>query len=53
MDELSEKLQRIVTIFKFGIIGLPYLLATCVIDLVKFYMNLYTKPYDADEKIDM
>lgn len=52
MDELSEKLQRVFTIIKFAIIGLPLLIFACLLDAVNFWHNLYTKPYDADDVID-
>tara|TARA_B110000285_G_scaffold201667_1_gene236446 strand:+ start:1078 stop:1422 length:345 start_codon:yes stop_codon:yes gene_type:complete len=53
MDELSEKLTRIVTILKFALVGLPFLIFASVIDVGTFMVNLYSKPNDADEKIDM
>lgn len=48
MDELSEKLQRIYTIIKWIILGPFFLLFSCISDLIKFYINLFTKPLDAD-----
>ena len=52
MDELSEKLERVKTIFKFIIIG-PIMLTTAMFtDLYKFWINLYTKPLDAEVKIN-
>jgi len=52
MDELSEKLERVLTIIKFAIIGMPFLMIASLFDSWKFMINLFSKPYDADILID-
>lgn len=48
MDELSEKLKRVVTIFKFIIFGPFFLILSIPINSFVFYYNLYTKSiYDS------
>lgn len=48
MDELSEKLERVLTIFKWTLGGPFLLIFSCLSDLYKFWRNLYSKPIDAD-----
>ena len=52
MDELSEKLERALTIVKFIFVGPLILTLAIFTDLYKFWINLYTKPLDADCKIN-
>jgi hypothetical protein len=52
MDELSEKLQRVYTIVKWVLLGPFYLLIACLSDTYKFYINLFSKPLDADEVLN-
>jgi len=50
MDELSEKLQRALTIIYFIIAGPIVLVLSIPIDSFIFFYNLYTKPVaDSDD----
>jgi hypothetical protein len=52
IDELSEKLWRIVTIIKFMIAG-PFMMLTSIpVDTYVFFINMYTKAWDADHEVD-
>jgi hypothetical protein len=44
MDELSEKIKRVITIVKFIFIG-PFILLACIpLSGLKFFINLYYEP---------
>jgi len=50
MDELSEKLQRALTIIYFIVAGPIVLVLSIPIDSFIFFYNLYTKPVaDSDD----
>lgn len=48
MDELSEKVRRVFTIIKFIMLGPIILPLSIILDMMKFWWNLYTKPHDSD-----
>jgi hypothetical protein len=50
MDELSEKIQRVFTIFKFILLGPIVLLFSVPIDMLVFFGNLYTRPSNTSAK---
>jgi len=52
MDELSEKVQRAITIVKFIIFGPLFLLVALPVNSFVFFRNLYTRPIDADVKVN-
>jgi hypothetical protein len=44
MDELSEKIKRVMTIIKFIFVG-PFILLACIpLSSLKFLINLYYEP---------
>lgn len=52
MDELSEKLNRVFTIVIF-ILGGPFILVVSnLIDIPRFWYNLYTKPTNFKQKVN-
>lgn len=50
MDELSEKLERVKTIIIFIATGPFLLMGTLFLDIITFWVNLYTVPHDAEKE---
>lgn len=50
MDELSEKIRRVLTIIYFIVLGPIILTLSIPINFIVFFCNLYTKPLDADKQ---
>lgn len=44
MDELHEKLKRVLTIFKFIFAGPFILTLSLFVDTINFFMNLFYEP---------
>ena len=52
MDEFSEKMQRVLTIFKFIVAGPFILMLSIPVNGFVFFYNMYTKAHDADVRVD-
>lgn len=52
MDDWIEKLTRVITIFKFLVLGPIYLLCSIPLDSYILFINMYTKAWDADDEVD-
>ena len=48
MDDVAEKINRVKTILKFALLGPWFLLVAVPVDTYVFWINLYTKSFDAD-----